>query len=319
MRWNNFKKGMFALLRVQLYVLCVGSVLFGVTLVRAYDKTQHVLGELGVGLLSGLGALKAGVEEVELNGERFRFGAATSMDAPETLVKEFESECEQAAGTLEEDLAPLLAEAERRGAKLPDQSAAHFTTMVEHADEREASHGGCFVRSKDSAQGSLWKRIEEFATTGKLGSLGGFRYLRADRAEDSPYTRVLVLSSDDSLDIDRMLPDEGDALGSDPRVASRPPKSTRTFSARVVGSGQGAYLYSSSESPEAVLAHYDREIVGKGFAPVSLPDGAGGEMPGARTYAAAQGAIVLSALPDDDGSTVVTILEFGQLDVPGRK
>ena len=319
MRWNNFKKGMFAALRVQLYVLCVGSAFGAVSLVRAYDRTQHVLGELGVGLLSGLGTLEAGVQEVELNGERFTFGAATSTDAPDALVREFEAECEHAAGTLEQDLAPLIAEAKRRGAKLPEQKAAHWTTMVEHSDEREASHSGCFVRPEDSESGSIWRRIEQFATTGKLGTLGGFRYLRADRAEDSELTRVLAISSDAGLDIDRMLPDEGDALGSDPRVASRPPRATRTFSARVIGSGQGAYLYASSESPEVVLAHYERELTGKGLQRVSLPDGAGGEQKDARTYAASQGAIVLSAVPDDEGATAVTILEFGQFADVGRR
>jgi hypothetical protein len=319
MRWNKFKKGMLAALRVQLYVMCVGSVLLAVSLVRAYDKTHHVLGELGVGLLSGLGTLEAGVEQVELNGERFTFGAATSTDAPDVLVSQFEAQCETASGTLQNDVAPLLAEAKRRGTKLPDQAASHWTTMVEHADDVEASHSGCFVRPNDTEEGSLWKRIEQFATTGKLGTLGGFRYLRADRAEGSDYTRVLAISSDGGLDIDSMLPDEGDARGTDPRVASRPPKSTRTFSARVLGSGQGAYLYESSEKPERVLAQYDREIKAKGLAPVSLPDGLGGELPGARTYAADNGAIVLSAVPDDDGKTIVTIFEFGQLDVRGRK
>jgi hypothetical protein len=319
MQWKNtFKDRALASLRLTLFVSCVAAAIAGVSLVRAYDRTEHVLGELGLGLLSELGSLKAGVEQVELNGERFTFGAAVSSSDPDTLISEFESECQKSSGTLEQDLAPLVAEARRRGAEIPDHNPARWTTMAQRTEDMEAAQAGCFVRGDDKSEGSLWKRIESFASTGKLGSLGGFRYVRADRAEDSDYTRVLAISSDAEFDIDRMIPDEGDARGSDPRVAPRPQRATRMFSAKVLSSGQGAYLYESEVSPEKLLAYYDGAVVAKGLERVSLSDGKGGEMPNARTYAAGDGAVVLSVAPGDDGKTLVTIVEFGQLPGEGK-
>lgn len=315
-RFTRFKKVSMGILRVQLYLACAGGVAAWVTYVEARDRVDHVLGELGVGLLADLGGLEAGVEEVELNGQRFTFGAAVSEQMPEQLVASFEAQCASASGSLEADIAPLVEAAKKHGHDMPDKPLAEWLTAAEVSDDLEAARGACFVRPDDTATGSLWERLDNFMNTGHLGAIGGFRFMRADRREDSSMTRVLAISSDGEFDIEAMLPDEGDARGSDPRLAARPPRSVRAFSARVSGRDSGAYLYTSKASPAEVVKLYDRQLAAK-LHRVEIKDAAGKEREDARVYAAEDGAVVLSVAPDEDedGESIVTILEFGQLPV----
>jgi hypothetical protein len=316
MKLQRVKTITMGILRVSLYLACAGGVAAWVTYVQARDRVDHVLGELGIGLLAELGQLEAGVEQVELNGQPFTFGAAVSEQDPDALVASFEAQCADASGTLEEDLGPLVAEAQKRGHKLPEKPLDQWFTTADRSDDGQAARGACFVRPGDKASNSLWDRLESFANTGHLGKIGGFRYLRADRADDASTTRVLAISSEGDFDIEAMLPDVGDARGSDPVVAARPPKSVRTFSARVSGRSQGAYLYASQATPAEVIAHYDQQL-GKQrkLNRVELPDVKGKQRQDARVYASGDGAVVLSVLPDEDeeGASVVTILEIGEL------
>jgi hypothetical protein len=315
-RFTRFKKVSMGILRVQLYLAVAGGVAAWVTYVQARDRVDHVLGELGVGLLADLGGLEAGVEQVELNGQRFTFGAATSEQMPEDLVASFEKQCAEASGSLEADIAPIVEAARKKGHKMPDTPLDQWLTAAEVSDDYEAARGACFVRPTDSASGSLWQRLERFVETGHLGEIGGFRFLRADRREDSTMTRVLAISSDGKFDLEAMLPDEGDARGSDPRLAARPPRAVRAFSARVTGRDSGAYLYMSGASPSEVIKHYDNQLA-KQLSPVEIKDAAGKVRQDARVYAAEDGAVVLSVAPDEDedGQSIVTILEFGQLPI----
>lgn len=315
MRWKALKQVFWGFIRVQLYVLGVGSLLAYVSYVRAKDKAEHVLGELGIGLLSGLGSLEAGVEEVEINGQRFVFGAATSTDDPEALVDEFRAHCEDASGSLAKDLAPLVAEAKRKGAKIPsDVPVSAWTSFLEYTDDRHAAQSGCFVRPGDSEEGSMLKRLERFATTGQLGTLGGFRYLRADRREDSDYTRVLAISSDGAFDLDAMLPESGDAHGTDPTIAPRPPKAVRILSARIVDSGQGAYLYESDAPKAELLKFYEGTLSAKNLAAVELPHEQEPSLKDSRVYASDNGAVLVSVHDDEDDKRTVTVIEFGHFE-----
>jgi hypothetical protein len=315
MQPRTFKQKLYAALRVQLYVAVVCGVLTYVSFVRAYNRAEHVLGELGIGLLSGLGGLRAGVEEVELNGQRFTFGAAASPQDPDALVTQFESECGEASGSLADDLTPLLEEAKKKGHKLPERDASLLSTMVERADDGSAAHSACFVRPEDKQSGSIWQRVKKLADTGKLGALGAFRYLRASKVRGSNLTRVLAISSNGDLDIDAMMPDEGDARGSDPRVASRPPEATRVFSARVVGSGQGAYMYDSKLDTTTLLKHYDDTLGKKQLAPVEMLDENGKVVADTRVYAAQDGAVAVYVVEGDDGKRTLTVLEFGHFEL----
>ncbi len=319
MRWNMITRFLLGTVRLQVYAVCLLGVVFGVSYVKARDRALHVVGELGMGLLEGLGGFHAGVEQVELNGERFTFGAAVTHRDPDFVVREFEFECAHAAGSLAEDIGPLFDEARKRGARLPERDHGFLTTMAERATDVDAAHGGCFVRPDDEERGSMLERLEAFASSGKLGTLGGFRYLRADRAEGSDNTRVLALASQGELDMDALIPEQGDAKGTDPTVATRPPHATRIFSARILGSGQGAYVYESNATTAQVLKHFDGELPKQGLTRVPLDDGQGGERTDARSYAAPQGAVVVSVVDEEGGQSSVIVLEFGDLTVNGKR
>jgi len=313
MRSKTIRKYFIGVLRVQLYVGCVAALLACVSFVHAYDRAEHALGELSFDLLSGLDGLSKGVEQVEVNGESFTFVATTLSQPPERLLQEFEQRCARASGSLELDLAPLLAEARKQHERLPQREPARWLTNSQISEGGERAVGSCFVRPGESAAGSLWRRAEAFVETGKLGAFGGLRYVRADRQADGELTRVLAVASDAELDLAGMLPEQGDARGRDPRMTPRPPESVRTFSALVRGSGQGAYVYESTLGRAALLRHFDEQVALRGLSAVPLEYH---ELADARAYASERGAVVL-ALSEQDGKRVVSIFELGTL--PARE
>lgn len=315
MRWTKVRSHMMGAVRVQLYFLALAAVLASVSLVRAYDRAEHTLGELGLELLSGLDNLEQGVEQVELNGAAFSFAATALPSQPDALIAEFEARCARSQGSIEADLAPLVAEAKRQGHAIPSRDLARWLTRSERTTSGQSAHGSCFVRPSGEPSGSLWTRGKRLVETGNLGALGGFRYVRADRAEHGTLTRVLAVATDAALDVDAMLPETGDARGRDPEVTARPPASVRKFSARVVRSGQGAYVYESTLDRDALLRHYDTHGAGPGLAQVALGYDT---LKHARAFASERGAVVLSVTEDDE-KRVVTIFELGRLTPGGEK
>jgi hypothetical protein len=201
----------------------------------------------------------------------------------------------------------VVAYAQAHGKKLPDSEPSHWLTRSEHAHKNNSAHSSCFVR-RDNASGDVWASLSEFAETGKLNALGGFRYVRADRPPESTVTRVLAITSDGDFDFTRLLPDLGDAEGSDPRLTQRPEASTRRFSARVLRSGQGAYVYTTPRTAAAVLQQYDKSLSQSGLLRADLI-----EQPNARAYAAGDGAVIVS-VTEERGESSVAIFELGKLD-----
>lgn len=307
----GFKQRFWGALRVQLYVLCVGAALAYASFVHAYDHAEQTLGELGFDMLSGLGALERGVEQVELNGQSFTFAATALSQPPESVIAEFEEHCARGADGLAGDVAGLVAYAKEHGHPLPDDDPSRWLTRTERASSNQSAHSSCFVRA-DSASGDLWASLMSFAETGKLGSLGGFRYVRADRASGADATRVLAIASDGDFDVDALVPDAGDASGRDPRVTPRPLDSERRFSARIARSGHGAYVYTSRRPPAEILGQYDRELSKLGLPRVALPTGDANVNEYARTYAAGDGAVIVS-VTQDGAEVQVAIFELGEL------
>lgn len=310
MRWTKLKHTFWGLLRLHAYVACVGGAVMYVSFVRAYDRAERSLGELGFDMLAGLDALERGVEQVELNGQSFTFAATALPQLPNAVISEFEEHCERGSGALASDLRELVSAARVQGKRLPDGGPARWLTRSERAVGRDSAHSSCFLRD-DAASGSFWESLAEFAESGRLSALGKFRYVRADRKEGDDVTRVLAIGSDGEFDLDALVPDHGDARGADPRLAPRPADAARSFSARIVRSGQGAYVYTSHRPPADVLKQYEVELPKRGMRNIELPAMADSPT-SARAFAFGDSAVIVSATPGLEGETQIAIFELGR-------
>src|ERR1700712_3583466 len=143
MTWTTCKRIFWGTARVQLYVLCVGGVLAYASFVHAYGSAERTLGELGFQMLSGLGSLQRGVEQVQLNGQPFTFAATTLAEQPAAVVAEFEERCKAGSGSLAQDMSGVVAYAQAHGKKLPDPEPSHWLTRSEHGHKNNSAHSSC--------------------------------------------------------------------------------------------------------------------------------------------------------------------------------
>lgn len=143
----------------------------------------------------------------------------------------------------------------------------------------------CFVRPPGRG---LSRALADFRATRDLGVFGALRYTFAKKTEDGR-VRVLATWTEGSFRLDETLPN-GDAAGSDPIAAPRPPRATRLLSA-TLGEGArgdnapyGMYAFASADGPAEVMRFYDESLARGGwvrFAPPSEVTASGVKVTGA--------------------------------------
>ena len=250
--------------RVSRVLAYFSVVSLGIGLVAA----SHAWGDverMSLAVGDELGRLAAGGREqqVRVNAQPIRIATSTE-DAPiEAVLDAFEGYCKARTAGLDATLANLP-EASRAVISAPARAGALGVMRTREGDKGAVA---CVVRPEGAGEGDLSDlvaRVGELAKTGDLASLGQLRYLHARRTKQGK-THVVLAWSEGSFRVGAMFPREGDAPGSDPIVAPRPPASTRFFSASVDGAPYGVRLYDATTDPDATMAAYDALLTERGY------------------------------------------------------
>lgn len=107
---------------------------------------------------------------------------------------------------------------------------------------------------------SLTERLETFRDTLDLADLGRLEYVYAEEREGGR-TAMLRLASGEELDIDHLLPQQGDAMGMDPVGIPRPPDGRRILHSFEEGLPYAVTIYGRSERTVAQLQQWYRTHV----------------------------------------------------------
>jgi hypothetical protein len=290
------------------YLSFVCLLLAGLAARSAYGSAKRALLDVGreLGNIDG----PPGKSPVRLNGQAI-FVASSTEDAPlEEVLDRMEAQCRTSSAGLFADIDDLTARAKAAVPGLDiDRSAA---SGVLREDGYLRGFVACFAREPgaepDSLSG-LARRLVDVVETGDLSRLGRLRYLRAERLPDNR-THAVAVWTDGPFNLYSLFPEAGDAPGSDPPDAPRPPRSTRVLTASVEGAPYAVRVYDSAASASEVLLHYEAELPKRGFeGPVEREMGGGAR---GRFYHR-EGVDLYVVVQDEGGRAVVSLIEARSL------
>lgn len=292
---NKIRSILAKTVRVSVYlgIVVAGLSVVGVRAVHAKTKQAafalgEPLGNLDVGSGSG--------NTLTINGQKLHLAAAHVDGSVSAVLDRIQKGCETAADGLADDLAGLEA-----GFATQAPSTRGFPGIAMLRDERDGRGVvACFATGENVSGTGVARRLALFSKTTDLSDIGGLRYV-AVHAEPEGGSKVVSTWSDDSLALEAMFPDEGDASGDDPIMAPRPANVRRILSARVEPAPYGAFVYSSNESPEAAIKGYETTLIAKGFRQVDGPD------PLARAYQNGLVDVLVTATGATEGTSLSVI------------
>jgi len=262
---------------------------------------------------------------LKLNGEDLFVSSVIVDRSVSSVLDAFEAQCNDKSGPLA-DAWPKAARdgfaTSKRGGILPSLPRVD----VFRRDSSGGSGDGegvvfCFV---DGSRGhrSFTEAAHEFARDRDLGAFGELRYayvkgVRDDHGGAVTKSRVIATWTGGRFRVGGSDA-RGDAFGSDPEAAPRPPDSKRLLSAALIGTPYGMYAYSSAKTPRQVLGFYDAELGRARWTRIVDP-AADGEN-GGHAYERDGAQIFVAAVNEVDGDAAPrTLVSIGELGVSGSR
>ena len=305
---------MAALMRAGVVVALIafGLLAFGLRAARAdAARAAMALGRQVLPLL----ALETDKTSLRINGQDLFVSSAIVDGSVEDVLDRFEAQC-AAAGS-------PLAEAWRKVAH--DRKTEAAVSRLPRLDVVRRSERGegvvfCFVGGS-TAGVTFEAALARFSKERDLGALGQLRYAFAKPSDDGR-VRVMATWTEGTFKLDAQT--AGEAAGSDPSAAPRPPSSRRLLSASLVGAPYGIYAYGTDASPEAVLRFYDRAMNEAKWVAVTPPEPARGRA-AERIYVKDDLHVLVSAGPDGKSpggprdSHPTTLVSIGELGAQGAQ
>lgn len=292
-----------ALVRLTAYLLVVGIGLVAVGLRAARAEAGKAGLALGRQLLPLL-ELESERTTIHINGQSLFVSSVVVDGTPSAILDRFEHECSGTSGRAEDWPKAAGARTNAPGSRL---AMPRLEVFRREAGEREGVVF-CFAHG-ERAFADAAARYRE---THDLGAFGSLRYAYATRTDDHR-VRVVATWTEGSFRLDARTP-SGEAEGSDPQAAPRPPGSRRLLSATLGEAPYGMYSFSSSDAPEAVIGFYDRALGQAEWVAITPPpdvNGTSGPRGSARSYVKDGVQLLVSAVPDRDQRTLVSIGELG--------
>jgi hypothetical protein len=251
---------------------------------------------------------------LRLNGEAIHITSAMEDLSVKEILDRTEDGCLAASAGLGPD---ALGAVERSGSSLAGPPHLPYlpasVTPLRAAGVLRHSQGesgvvACLVRPPGVSIGGikdLVDKLSELVATGDLSRVGLLRYVYAEKTA-SGRTHVVVVWTDGPFNFLRLLPTSGgDAPGSDPADAPRPPRGHRLLSANFEGVPYGVRIYDTAASPSDVIGLYDGEMPTRGWQPTY---GAPRDGKHQRAFSK-DGVDMLVLASPNDGRTIVSILE----------
>lgn len=276
---------MAAFARLAVFTACVVVAISSLALraVRA-SVGERLLGA-GEEMMTYQGAPHEGVRRLRLNGIDISFRARAVDGRLEEVLRHYQMMCDRTA---------IAADAQRN---------------------RDTGYVACLATGDLPLDTStVVERFVQFARTGKLLTLGGFRYAFAREVERHGDGKVFLFTawSESSFDLARLLPSaDGDAAGDDPAGLPRPPGTRRLLSASEIGRPSGVFVYRVEHHEiDDLRALYRRRLVAAGWSIVERNSGESIQLDDIRMIAAEKEGRLATVLlrPGDSGTPVLTIL-----------
>jgi hypothetical protein len=293
------------LMRLTAYFAFVSFVFLFFGARSVWGSAEQSLLDIGEGL-TAMGDVLGPNYRVRLNGEPVNVASTTTDLAVGKVLDQFEQECSEHTGGLEEELTRLSESL--KGDFPPNLKGAAGKGILR---KELGGHGmiACFGRQGGGGAKGILAAAKEVLETGDLAPLGNLRYVTAERRTDGK-THVVTVWTEGRFRIGHMFPASGDAPGADPGLAVRPPAARRILSAGVDGSPFGVQVYDSAAAPEAVLDHYDREMPVQGWRSIEGATEVSEAAKTGRAYMRGAVDLIVSAEKSNDGHTVVSIVSM---------
>jgi hypothetical protein len=256
--------------------------------------------------LAQLSDLLDGSETILLNGERMHHGSTYTDQDVSTVLDRFEEYCAASPSLLGRAMSDYSKEIADKVEKKVPSRPARLGFVREEAKGRGMV--ACFVSDRPASFADLKERLEHFVSTMRLGELGKFRYVFAEKTKAGK-THVVTEWADTDLDIYAMFPTEGDAAGADSLVLPRPPNARRTLSAAAEEMPYGLRVYESKDHADTLKIFYDGWMDQHAFHTVE-----GGEQDGTTVYVRDDGYQAFVSIGEDEGRSFVTLTEAGRND-----
>jgi hypothetical protein len=287
------------LLRVSTYFAFVVLALVGFASRAVWGAVERGAFDVSTGLVE-FGDVVGTSYTVGVNGAPMRVSSATTDKTVTDVLDQFAADCSEHSGKLGRDFEALP---QALASRVPSELTGPLHLGIVRKERDGRGVVACLERNGEGGEQTVVESLRTFSQTGDLSALGHVRYVAAERTR-AGRTHVVSVWTDTPLLLGRMFPSEGDAPGTDPGPALRPPASQRILSASVAGAPFGVQVYRSDVTPEAVLAHYDHELPSQGWQSVPLAD----RSPAGRVYTRGAVDVMIFADRQEDGRTLVSLV-----------
>lgn len=285
-------------------LLLLGGLLFAQRV--SAELREHGL-ELGREL-DGFEGLSGDRTEVELNGQSMTISALVLEQPVEQVLEQFISICNRELGNVPDTLSRSL----HRGNAAP---LLERLLVMRDLHDDGTGIGVCLAGLGKDGLAELFERTQRFVRTHDVGELGKLRYAHM-RSVGANQTRVILVRADDSMNLDELVPAEGDDAPGEDLMDARPPDSTRVLSASTRGLPYRVNGYHSALPAMQAFTEFARSIEGRGFKRVERRNEGGAQTIGV-TFRSDDGTFIVTGHDDGEGSnfSVVQLSEDGTVEI----
>ena len=269
----------------------------------AHARVGETLLSIGAELMKIEGAhANSKPRSLFLNGVTVHLRTATTDQGLSAVLNHFHTVCRDRTGVQ----APQAAlDKLRSGGSLATRNPGFLDGVIRVGSTTEGAIA-CIDTGAKLSLAELTSRLQEFARTGDLNSIGDLRYALARRVGDK--TVVLTMWTEGETPLLRMFPATGDAPGQDPHDVPRAPGTRRLLSTWEAGEPYSMTVYTAASEKVATLAAFYRDKLG-GAGWVVEPKPTGPADPHMSAIVARRGAQTLMVRigRDSRGSTAVAV------------
>lgn len=237
------------------------AVVGAVSGLYCYKNARAEVGEQMIEVGKNLSQLSDMVDTTHnfsMNGQHIYMSSGIIDQSIDKVLDRYEEHCKTGKGIFSD----LLKDAENTA----DMSPAFKMGIVR---EQRAEKGAllCLVRGAQTPESAV-DALQKFADTKDFGALGDVRYVHVHKVK-SGATKVTLLWTEGSVMLNELMA-EGDKepTGRDPVYLPRPLNSKRLMSIDAIGTKYNAFVYSTDETPEAVMADLKSKMDQQGWVTV---------------------------------------------------
>lgn len=209
--------------------------------------------------LSQLSDLVDTTHNFSMNGQHVYLSTGISDQSIDAVLDRYEKHCKDGGGVFSE----LFKDA-------PPNTDIPSNFKMGIVREQKGDTGAllCMVRGAETPATTL-EALQKFADTQDFGSLGDARYVHVHRTGNGG-TKVTLLWTEGSVKLNELVA-EGDRepTGRDPDYLPRPLGGKRLMSIDAVGTKYNAFVYSSDETPDAVMNDLKAKMDQQGWVTVA--------------------------------------------------